>query len=44
MKPPLILLAVFIAFAQVAAAGDVKLAWEPNTQPELAGYRLGLPE
>jgi hypothetical protein len=24
----------------VICAGDITLAWEPNTQPELAGYRL----
>ncbi|MBN1569652.1 MAG: fibronectin type III domain-containing protein [Acidobacteria bacterium] len=33
---------VFIIFilAPFAAAGDVTLAWDPNTEPELLGYRL----
>ena len=34
----LILTAAIIFFPQAAFAGTVSLAWDPNTQPELAGY------
>jgi hypothetical protein len=40
MKPYIFVLAVLLAFIQVSIAADVKLAWDPNTQPELAGYKL----
>ncbi len=40
MKPYIFVLAVLLAFIQVSTAADVKLAWDPNTQPELAGYEL----
>jgi hypothetical protein len=40
MKASMILLATLIVFAQVAAAGDVTLLWDPSTEPELAGYQV----
>ncbi len=36
----LILTAAIIFFPQAASAGSVKLEWDANTQPELAGYRV----
>ncbi|MBN1569551.1 MAG: fibronectin type III domain-containing protein [Acidobacteria bacterium] len=30
----------FLLFSIFASAGEVKLAWDPNTEPELKGYRL----
>ena len=41
LKPSLLVLtAIFSLFLQVTFAGDVTLAWDPNNQPDLAGYRL----
>ena len=35
-----LLLLLSLGFAQAALAGQVTLAWDPNTEPDLAGYRL----
>jgi hypothetical protein len=35
-----VLVAAVLFLPQVATAGSVSLAWDPNTQPQLAGYQL----
>ena len=40
MKTGALLSAVLILIPHLAAAGDVTLAWDANTEPELVGYRV----
>lgn len=40
MKASIVLLAMLIVFAQFAAVGDVTLARDPGTDPELVGYQI----
>ncbi|MBN1569650.1 MAG: fibronectin type III domain-containing protein, partial [Acidobacteria bacterium] len=35
-----LVVAALLLFPQFASAGDITLAWDPNTEPELLGYRL----
>ena len=37
---PLILTLLFLIVSVCAHAADVKLQWDPNTETDLAGYRL----
>jgi hypothetical protein len=37
----LIAIVVFSPIADIADAADVTLAWDANTEPDLAGYRIG---
>ena len=34
------LLAGFIVFSSVASGAEIRIAWDPNTEPDLAGYKV----
>jgi len=36
----IILLFLLVFFSEIALAGEIRLAWDPNTNPDLAGYRI----
>ena len=40
MKAKILVLAAVLLSSQSIFAGDVSLAWDPNTEPELVGYKL----
>lgn len=40
MKKILLAILLVLAMAFAAQAADVTLAWDPNTEPDLAGYRI----
>ena len=43
MKKLLTILAI-LAIAGIAQAATINVSWNPNTEPELAGYRLSVGE
>ena len=38
--PTLVALIAILAFSSAAHAAQVTLAWDPNTQPEVTGYKI----